>query len=148
MNALLAFIPKPVLAGLAIAFLMAAGLQSCRVDSLKDENAKYEAAVEQCKITNNKNKDVVDFFKIQNTQCLDGRKADETNLANQVAAWNAEKKLLTDKAAEVEIRNVEVYREPSCAELAQLDITNACPAFVERMRERAESYNGIRNGND
>lgn len=147
-NAALAFVPKPVLAGLFIAAALMAGMQSCRVNSLQDENAQYEVAVEQCAKTNAQNKDVVEFLKLQNTQCLDERRADETNMANAVAAWNAERELLTEKAAEIEVRNVEVYREPSCAELAQMDITNVCPAFVDRMRQRAESYNGIRNGND
>ena len=148
MNALLAFVPKPVLLGLFIAAVLVAGLQSCRVDSLKDENAAYEVAVEQCAKTNAANKDAVAFLKLQNTQCLDQRREDETKVANQVAAWNAEKALLTEKAAEIEIRNVEVYRDPSCNELAQMDITNICPDFVNGMRNRAESYNRIRNNND
>lgn len=148
MNALLAFVPKPVLFGFLIAALLVSTLQSCRVKSLTAENAQYETAVEQCAKTNAQNKDVVEFLKLQNSQCLDGRRADETNIANQVAAWNAEKALLIEKAENVEVQNVEVYRDPSCAELAQMDITNVCPAFVDRLRERAESYNGIRNGNN
>ena len=148
MNALLAFVPKPVLLAVLIAFALIAGTKSCTVNKLQKENASYVVAVEQCAKTNTKNKDVVTFLKLQNTQCLDERRADETNLANQVAAWNAEKVLLTEKAAQIEIQNVEVFRDPSCAELAQMDITNICPAFVDRLRDRAESYNRIRNGND
>lgn len=148
MNALLAFIPKPVLLGFLIAFALLAGTKSCTVNKLQKENAAFEVAVEQCVKTNRANKRNIEFYKLQNDQCVDDRVADETNLANQVAAWNAEKKLLTERAAEIEVQNVEVYRAPSCSELAQMDITNICPAFVERMRGRAESYNGIRNGND
>ena len=148
MNALLMLIPKSVLLGLVIAFGLLAGMQSCRVNNLQDENARYEVAVEQCAKTNKQNKTVVTFLKLQHTQCLDGRRADETNIANQVAAWNAERELLTEKAEEIELHNVEVYREPSCAELAQMDITNVCPDFVDRLRKRAESYNRVRNGND
>ena len=148
MNALLMLVPKPILLGLVVAFGLLAGMQSCRVDNLQEENAAYEVAVEQCAKTNKQNKTVVAFLKLQQTKCLDGRRADETNLANQVAAWNAERELLTEKAEEIELHNVEVYREPSCAELAQMDITNVCPTFVDRLRERAESYNRVRNGND
>ncbi len=148
MNALLAFVPKPILLALVIAFALIAGTKSCTVNKLQKENAAYETAVEQCAKTNAQNKDVVEFLKLQNTQCLDDRRADETNLANQVAAWNAEKALLTEKAAQIEIQNVEVFRDPDCSELAQMDITNICPDFVNRMRDRAESYNRIRNGND
>jgi hypothetical protein len=146
-NAVLAFIPKPVFAGLVVALAASTLIQSCRVDDLKDENAKYEAAVEQCAKTNAQNKTVVDFLKLQNDQCLEGRREDETKLANAAAAWDAERQLLEEKAENVEVRNVEVYRDPSCAELAQMDITNVCPAFVERLRQRAESYNRVRNDN-
>lgn len=148
MNALLALIPKPVLLGLFIAAAVLASMQSCRVNNLQDENARYEVAVEQCAKTNKQNRTVVDFLKLQNTQCLDERRADETNLANQVAAWNAERELLTEKAAEIEIQNVEVFREPDCKELALLDINAICPAFTERLRQRTESYNRVRNDND
>lgn len=146
-NALLAFIPKPVFAGLVVALVASTVIQSCRVDGLKTENAKYEAAVEQCATTNAQNRKAIDFFKLQNDQCLEGRREDETKLANAAAAWAAEKEVLIEKAENVEVRNVEVYREPSCAELAQMDITNVCPDFVNRMRQRAESYNRIRNDN-
>lgn len=144
----LAFVPKPVLLGLLIAFALIAGTKSCTVNKLQKENAAYVVAVEQCVKTNTANKSAIDFLKLQNTQCLDGRREDETNVANQVAAWNAEKVLLTEKAEQIEIRNVEVFRDPSCAELAQMDITAICPDFVNRLRDRAESYNRIRNGND
>ena len=142
------FIPKPVYAGILLTVILLFGFQSCSVEKLKKENARYEAAVEQCVKTNQSNKRSIEFFKLQNDQCLDDRRADEIKLANAVAAWNAEKALLTEKAAEVEIQNIEVYRTPSCAELAQVNVTDICPAFVERVRRRAESYNGIRNGND
>ena len=144
----LAFVPKPVLLGVLIAFALIAGTKSCTVNKLQKENAAYVVAVEQCVKTNAQNKDAIEFLKLQNTQRLDGRREDETNVANQVAAWNAERALLTEKAAQVEIRNVEVFRDPDCSELAQMDITNICPDFVNRMRDRAESYNRIRNGND
>ncbi len=148
MNALLAFIPKPVMAGAIVVLTLALIWQTWRANDLTAENARYEIAVEQCAKTNAQNKDVIGFFKVQNDQCLEGRRADETNLANQLAAWNAERALLTEKAEEIEKQNVEVYREPNCKELALLDITNVCPAFVDRMRERAENYNRVRNGND
>lgn len=147
-NALLAFIPKPVFAGLVIALAASTLIQSCRVDGLQSENAKYEASIEQCAKTNRQNKDVVEFMKIQNDQCLAGRREDETRLANANAAWEAERQLLVEKADNAERTTVEVYRDPDCAELAQMDITNVCPGFVDGLRERAEGYNRIRNGND
>ena len=145
MNALLAFIPKPVMVGVIIVLALSLTWQTWRVNSLVTENAKYEVAVEQCAVTNAANKDVVEFLQLQQDQCLAGRQADETNLANQVAAWNAEKALLKEKADNVKAQSIEVYRDPDCAELAQLNITNVCPDFVDGLRKRSENYNGIRN---
>lgn len=147
LKAVIDFVPKAVYFGLLIAALTLCTIQSCRVDDLKNENATFAAAVKQCEKTNSKNRTVVDFLKLQNSQCIDERKADETRLANAAAAWEAEKKLLQEKAENVEVQNVEVYRTPSCAELAQMDINNVCPDFVNRMRQRAESYNRVRNDN-
>lgn len=144
----LAFVPKPVLLGLLIAFALIAGTKSCTVNKLQKENAAYVVAVEQCVKTNTQNKSAIRTITLINEQCLDDRRADETNLSNQVAAWNAEKALLTEKAEKIVIRNVEVFRDPDCSELAQMDINAICPDFVNRMRDRAESYNAIRNRND
>ncbi len=144
-NAVLAFLPKPLLFWGSLFLVLLVGIQTARVSSLTKENAQYEVAVEQCKKTNDANKEVVEFLQLQNDQCLADRREDETRLANQVAAWNAEKALLIEKAEDIEIRNVEVYRDPDCTELALLNVTDVCPDFVNRMRERAESYNRIRN---
>ena len=51
MNALLVFIPKPVLAGLLIAAGFVAALQTWRVGNLKTENALFQVAVDQCEVT-------------------------------------------------------------------------------------------------
>ncbi len=147
MNALLAFIPKPVFAGIVVVLLLTTGLQTCRVSDLTDENARYEVAVEQCATTNARNKDTVEFLQLQNSQCLDARRQDETQLANASAAWEAERQLLIENAANVERTTVEVFRDPDCAELAQMDINNVCPDFVDGLRQRAESYNRVRNDN-
>jgi hypothetical protein len=147
MNALLAFIPKQILAGLALALLAATFIQSCRVGDLQEENAAYETAVEQCAKTNAQNKDAVEFLKLQHSQCLDDRREDETRIANAAAAWEAERQLLQEQAENAEQRTVEVFREPSCAELAQINVTDICPAYADGLRRRAEDYNGIRNDN-
>ena len=140
------FVPKTVYA-VAVGFLFVLFcFQQFELKSLRAENARYEAAVEQCAKTNRQNKDVVKFLKLQNSQCLDARREDETRLANAAAAWEAERAALIERGQEVEIRNVEVYREPSCAELAQLDINAVCPDLANGLRRRAESYNRIRNG--
>jgi len=145
MNAILAFIPKPVLAGLLVACAFAAALQTWRVGNLKTENAFFEVAVAQCVKTNDANKGAIDFLKLQNSQCIDGRRADETAQQNAVIAWTVERELLKVKANEKADNVVEVFREPTCADFAKINITDICPGMVDGVRRRAESHNRIRN---
>lgn len=148
MNALLAFIPKPVLAGLLVACAFAAAVQTWRVGNLKTENAFYEVAVEQCKTTNDQNKQAIETIKLINTQCLDERRSDERQHANAVVAWTVERELLKANANEKGNTIVEVFREPNCADFAKVNITNICPGMVDGLRRRAENHNRIQDRNN
>lgn len=141
MNMVLAFLPKPLLFWSAIAVTVLLGIQSARLDRAQNNVAKYETAVAQCVTTNAQNKTAIEFFKLQNNQCIADREADETKMANAAAAWNAERQLLKEQANDRADRIVEVYREPDCEELAKLNITRVCPAFVDGLRKRAEGNN-------
>lgn len=145
MNAILAFIPKPLLFWLSVVLLVLSVVNHFRINDLQAENARYETAVEQCAKTNRQNKQAIETVKLINQQCIADREADETRHANAVAAWNAEKKLLQEKADETAAQIVEVYRDPTCEELAKLNVTDVCPAFVDGLRRRAESNNRIQN---
>jgi len=94
MNALLAFIPKTVLAGLLIAAVFVSALQTWRVGNLKAENALFEVAVQQCEVTDRRNKEAVEAVKLINQQCLDDRRSDERAHQNAVVAWTVERELL------------------------------------------------------
>lgn len=145
MNALLAFIPKPVLAGLLVAAAFVAAVQTWRVGNLKVENAFFEVAVKQCKTTNDQNKTAIATVKLINTQCLDDRRSDERAHANAVVAWTVERELLKVKANEKADNVVEVFRDPDCADFAKVNITAICPGMVDGLRRRAESHNRIPN---
>jgi len=145
MNALLAFIPKPVLAGLLIAAGFVAALQTWRVGNLKTENALYEVAVQQCEVTDRRNKEAVETVKLINQQCLDDRRSDERAHMNAVVGWTIERELLKVKANEKADNVVEVFREPDCADFAKVNINNICPGMVDGLRRRAENHSRIRN---
>ena len=69
----------------------------------------------------------------------------ETDVAahdKAVATWVVERELLEVRANEKETERVEVYRDPTCSDLAKINITAVCPAFVSGMRDRADSLNG------
>jgi hypothetical protein len=148
LNALLAFIPKPVLAGLLVAAVFVASFQTWRVGGLKAENARFEIAVDQCKATNNRNKQAIETVKLINQQCIDGRRTDERAQANAVVAWTVERELLKAKANEKGDNIVEVFREPTCADFAKVNIAAICPGMVDGLRRRAENHHGIQNRNN
>lgn len=145
MNAILAFIPKAVLAGLLIAVAFVAAVQTWRVGNLKTENALFEVAVQQCEVTDRRNKEAVEAVKLINQQCLDDRRSDERAHTNAVVAWTIERELLKVKANEKADNVVEVFREPDCADFAKVNITNICPGMVDGLRRRAENHSRIRN---
>ncbi len=145
MNALLAFIPKPVLAGLLIAAALVAALQTWRVGNLKTENALFEVAVQQCEVTDRRNKEAVETVKLINQQCLDDRRSDERAHQNAVVGWTIERELLKVKANEKADNVVEVFRDPTCADFAKVNINNICPGMVDGLRRRAENHSRIRN---
>ncbi len=145
MNALLAFIPKPVLAGLFVAAAFVAAVQTWRVGNLKTENALFQVAVQQCEVTDRRNKEAVEAVKLINQQCLDDRRSDERAHTNAVLAWTVERELLKVKANEKADNVVEVFRDPDCADFAKVNINNICPGMVDGLRRRAESHSRIRN---
>ncbi len=145
MNALLAFIPKPVLAGLLVAAAFVAAVQTWRVGNFKTENAFYEVAAQQCEVTDRRNKEAVEAVKLINQQCLDDRRSDERAHSNAVVAWTIERELLKVKANEKADNVVEIFREPDCADFAKINITDICPGMVDGLRRRAEDHNRIRN---
>ena len=145
MNALLAFIPKPFLAGLVIALAIATGLQTCTVRKQAGEVAKARVAVDQAKDTNVHNVGVIDDLEAKLNAAVVDRIADEAAHKTAVDKWEVERELLEVRANEIETETVEVYRDPTCADLAKINITAICPAFVRGMRQRADRVNESRN---
>ena len=142
MNALLAFIPKPLMAGAIVVLVVLAGFQARTIKKQAGEVAKAVVAVAQAKETNETN--VANIAALE-TSLVDAVAQWETDVAahNQaVHKWEVERELLEVRANEKETERVEVYRDPTCSDLAKINITAICPAFVSGMRDRADSING------
>lgn len=145
MNALLAFIPKQVLAGLVLALAIATGLQTCTVRKQAGEVAKARVAVDQAKSVNEANRNTIDELSAIVDAAVEGRRVDEVAHKSAVDKWVVERELLQALSNEIETVTIEVYRDPKCADLAKMDITNICPAFVSGMRQRADRINESRD---
>ena len=140
-NAILAVVPKPVMAGLLVAAVLVAGFQTWRIGGLKEENARFEAAVDQCALTNETNTATINELTTVNAQCVEERRSDERQHEQAVTAWTIERELLKTQAEANEERVIEVFRDPTCADFARINVNDICPAFVDGVRRRAESLN-------
>ena len=129
------------MAGLIIALAIATGLQTCTVRKQAGEVAKARVAVDQAKEVNETNVAIDDLEKSLTETVAKW----ETDVARQNAAalkWEVERELLEARANEKETERIEVFRDPTCSDLAKINITAICPAYVSGMRDRADSING------
>jgi hypothetical protein len=134
-------VPAAVYAGALAVLTVLFGFNSCALDKAKTNLATARANLVTCVSVNERNKDAIDTVKLINEQCIADRQVDETKQANAVAAWVVERELLQVEASERHILEVEVYRNPSCAELAQTDINAICPELANSLRRRTDGNN-------
>lgn len=130
------------MAGAIVVLVVLAGFQARTIKKQAGEVAKAVVAVAQAKETNETN--VANIAALE-TSLVDAVAQWETDVAahNQaVHKWEVERELLEVRANEKETERVEVYRDPTCSDLAKINITAICPAFVSGMRDRADSING------
>ncbi len=145
MTWLLAFIPKPVMAGLVLALAIATGVQSCTIRDQAGEVAKAIIAVDQAGQVNTENLVTINDVTARLTAAVEGRRADEARQVATAHKWEVERETLKGLANEIRTETLEVYRDPTCADLAKINITNVCPAFVTGMRQRADRINENRS---
>ena len=134
-------VPAAVYAGALAMLVVMFGFSSCALDRAKNDLATARANLVTCVGVNERNKDAIATVKLINEQCIAGREVDETKHANTVAGWIVERELLQVRASEKHILEVEVYRNPSCAELAKTDINAICPDLANSLRRRADGNN-------
>jgi hypothetical protein len=112
---------------------------------LNEEVGKAKAAVEQAAQTNSNNLTTIDDLEERLTACVTERQVDEAASEALVSSLNAEILDLQEEGFGVRIETEEIFREPSCEELGNLDIAAVCPALATSMRDSANSINGSGN---
>lgn len=144
-NTLLKLVPPIVFASLVGFLLMTTLVQTWRHDSALTALGAAKAAVTQCKGVNEKNVIVVNDLRGKAIACVADRLADEAEFDLARTDWLIERGELRLQATEQRINEIQVYEDPDCADLAQLDITAVCPDLAIKLRERAGSRHGVRN---
>ncbi len=98
---------------------------------------EFEFAVEQATLTNKDNQIVITNISGKLDTCVADRAVDEQQNEITVANLRALTAKLETDAARVKADRKEIFRDPTCEELGNLDIGALCPAWAVSLRERA-----------
>lgn len=145
LNRVASFVPPLVYAGLLAALALGITLQTWRLGNAKEELGAARVAVDQAVNVNEHNGGVIKDLELAGRDCVAGREADEKKFIVAEARWEVQKEALRFEAETISGQRIEVFRDPTCAEFAQLDIGSICPAIVNSLRLRASRINRIRN---
>ncbi len=146
LNKVVGIVPPLVWASLTFTFLGMFLFNSWRLDDAYKALGAAKVAVDRAEEVNSKNALAMSGLKEANAACIAGRKADEAQFAAADTSWQVERERLNAAAQEVRTREIEIFRDPTCADLAQMDVGASCPELAQRLRVRTDSLDRIRNG--
>ncbi len=131
---------KVLAGGMAIAVVIIIILWN-QNGNLHEEMGQAKAAVNQAKQTNTNNLTTITDLGDRLDTCVRDREVDVAAGVAVVSALKADILTLEERGVEVRIQREEIFREPSCEELGNLDINAICPALATGMRVSADSLN-------
>jgi len=131
-----------VLGGGLAACVVIIGLLWHQNGNLHEDIGTAQAAVNQAVQTNSNNLTTITDLGDRLTQCVTDRQVDEAANIAVVSELKADILDLSQTGMETRIEREEIFREPSCEELGNLDIHAVCPGLASSMRRRAISIDG------
>ena len=109
---------------------------------LREDLGAQKQALTQAAAANKTNVENFDRVNADLTACVDqvavDKAANETTIANLEARY-ARLEIRKDR---VQIRREEIFRDPNCAELRDLDMAAICPDWADELRIRATTLGG------
>lgn len=144
-NKFAGMVPPLVYVVALVVLVSSVALQTARLTSAHKDLGAAELAVAHAKGVNDHNSKTITELADANEACFNGRRIDEDNFTTARAKWETQREALEVLAKEVRTNEIEVYRDPSCSELARLDVSATCPALASGMRKRADRLNRIRD---
>jgi len=131
---------KVLAGGMAIAVVIIIILWN-QNGNLHEEMGKAQAAVTQAAQTNSNNLVTITDLGDRLDKCVTDRQVDEVANIAVVSALKADILDLEEEGFGIRIEREEIFREPSCEELGELDIAAICPALATGLRDSADSLN-------
>ena len=127
--------------GLGISILITAFLFN-QNGNLKEDLGASQQAIDQFVLTNKTNVDNFDRVNTELSSCVDEFAVDRAENEVTIANLEARYVRLEIRSREVEIRREEIFRDPDCAELRDLDMDAICPDWASELRIRAATLGG------
>ena len=131
-----------VLGGITIAMGLIIWFLFSQNGNLKEDLGANKQALDQAALANKKN--VANFDRVNSDLaiCIDQFAVDKTENAVTIANLEARYARLEIRKNRTEIRREEIFRDPECAELRDLDMAAVCPDWASELRLRAATFGG------
>ncbi len=109
---------------------------------LREDLGTNKQALAQCASANKTNVSNFDDVNSRLTVCVDQTAVDQA--ANEVTVANLEARYarLEIRKDRIQIKREQIFRDPDCAELRDLDMHTICPAWAGELRKRAATLGG------
>lgn len=102
-------------------------------------------SIEQAALTNTTNLVTITNLTTEINQCVDQQAIDEAANQETLVALRVQIADLEAREPLVRIIREEIFRDPSCEVLGNLDLGAACPALVDSLRERSHGLDPDRD---
>ncbi len=117
--------------GIAIFFMWRANA------ALNEDLGAAKISIEQAELTNTTNLVTITNLTTEINQCVEQQAIDEAANQDTRVALRVQIADLEAREPLVRIIREEIFRDPSCEVLGNLDLGAACPALVDSLRERS-----------
>lgn len=134
-----------VLMGVTAAMVIAIFFMWKANAALNEEVGAARVSIQQAELTNTTNLVTITTLTTQINQCVDQQAIDEAANQQTLVALRVQIADLEAREPLVRIIREEIFRDPSCEVLGNLDLGAACPALVDSLRERSH---GLDPGGD
>lgn len=108
----------------------------------REELGAARVSIEQAARANASNLSAIGALELGLDVCVNTRRVDEEQNRIVVEQLERDMDALRARGENVRVIREEIFREPSCRELGDLDIGTACPALRDRMFDVADSLDG------
>ena len=126
-----------VLMGVSAAMVIAIFFMWRANAALNEEVGAARVSIAQATLTNNTNLVTITNLTTEINQCVEQQAIDEVANQETLVALRVQIADLEAREPLVRIIREEIFRDPSCEVLGNLDLGAACPALVDSLRERS-----------